>query len=155
MTRLRSRTFPLLLLLAGGFLGASCSGGGTDAGKELAPLVGTWRAQELVLTNKANPGQSFDLVQEGGEFNLSILANGQYVATLRVFGQPAAEMGKISVSGNRFTITPTSHDGPATTGVWRFLGEILVLEGDTQFDFNQDGTAQAATALFKLVRTSS
>jgi hypothetical protein len=155
MARQRSHTISLVLLITGVFLAASCSGAGTDAGKELAPLVGTWRAQELVLTNKANPAQSFDLIEEGGEFNLSILASGQYVATLRAFGQPAAEMGRISVSGNRFTITPTSHDGSPTSGTWRFQGEILVLDGDTQFDFNQDGTAQAATVHFKLFRHAS
>jgi hypothetical protein len=155
MLRPRSTAILFCLLIFGIFVSASCSSSGTDGGKELAPLVGTWRAQELILTNKANSAQSFDLVQEGGEFNLSVLANGQYVATLRIFGQPAAEMGKISVSGNRFTITPTSHDGPPTTGTWRFQGEILVLDGDTVFDFNQDGTAQPATAHFKLVRPSS
>jgi hypothetical protein len=155
MARLKSTSVLLLFLVIGAFLSVSCSDSSTDSGKELAPLVGTWRAQELVLTNKANPAQSFDLIQEGGEFHLSVLASGQYMATLRVFGQPAVEMGNISVSGNRFTITPTSHDGAPTTGTWRFQGEVLILDGDTQFDFNQDGTAQLATAHFELLPDAS
>ena len=133
-------------------LSVACSDSGTDAGKELAPLLGTWRAQALAISNKANPSQSFDMIQEGGEFTLSILASGQYIATLRVFEQPAVEMGRITVSGSSFTITPTSHDGPSTSGTWRFQGDVLVLDGDTEFDFNQDGTRQPASAHFELYR---
>ncbi len=131
---------------------ASCSGTTTDAGKELAPLVGTWRAQALILTNKANPSQSVDLIQEGVVFTLSILASGQYSATLQAFGQTLPEVGRFEVSGNQFTLTPTSHDGPPTTGTWRLEGEILVLSGDTEYDFNWDGTAQPATVYFELYR---
>jgi hypothetical protein len=152
MSRLTSLPLPIILLFCGLFLSMSCSDSGTEAGKELAPLVGTWRAEVLRISNKANPSQTFDLIQEGGEFTLSILASAQYVATLRVFGQPAVEMGTFRVSGNGFTITPTSHDGPPTSGTWRFQGETLVLDGDTEFDFNQDGTRKPASAHFQLQR---
>jgi len=150
MSRLSSSPVPFLFLLFGLFFSVSCSDSGTGAGKDLAPLVGTWRAQALVISNKTNPSQSFNLIQEGGEFTLSILGSGQYVATLVVFGQPAVELGTMRVSGNTFTITPTSHDGPPTSGTWRFEGAILILDGDTEFDFNRDGTRQAATAHFEL-----
>jgi hypothetical protein len=152
MSRLSSSPVPFLFLLLCLLFSVSCSDSGTGAGKDLAPLVGTWRAQALVISNKANPSQSFNLIQEGGEFTLSILGSGQYVATLVVFGQPAVEMGTMRASGNSFTITPTSHDGPPTSGTWRFEGEILILDGDTEFDFNQDGTRQAASAHFELFR---
>jgi hypothetical protein len=155
MSRLRSTSLALLVLLLGLSGLASCSDSGTDSSKELAPLVGTWRAQALVLSNKANPSQSVDLVEEGAVFTLSILSSGQYSATMQVFGQSLPpEVGRIRVSGSEFTLTPTSYDGAATSGTWKFQGEILVLDGDTEFDFNQDGTRQPATAHFELYRYS-
>lgn len=133
---------------------ASCSDTGTDGSKELAPLVGTWRARALVLTNKANPSQSVDLVQEGAVFTLSILSSGQYAATMEAFGHTAPEVGTFTVSGSRFTISPTSHSGPPTSGTWKFEGQVLILDGDTEFDFNQDGSREPTSAHFELVRHS-
>ena len=138
----------LLLLLSG----AACSGDASGPGDELAPLVGGWRADALVLTNKANSSISLDLVEEGAAFTLSILGNGQYSASLTAFGQANVEVGTISVKGTQITITPTTPQGPPTVGTWRIEGDILTVEGDTEFDFNQDGTTEAATVRMALRR---
>jgi hypothetical protein len=153
MSRLRTSVFPCSVLLLLCACLVSCSDPGTGNSKELAPLVGTWRAQALVLTNKVNTSQSLDLVGEGAVFTLSILSSGQYSATMQAFGQSLPpEVGTFRISGNQFTITPTSHDGPPTSGTWRFQGAILILDGDTEYDFNQDGVRELATAHFELAR---
>jgi len=146
-----SFTLLLILLLAS----SGCSGGGTGPGKELEPLVGMWRAQDMVLTNAANPTISVDLVEEGATFTLSILSTGQYSAVLSMLGQSNTEVGKVKVSGNNITITPTSPSGPPLVATFEFVGEVLVLDGSSEFDFNMDGTPEEALAHIALFRLGS
>lgn len=138
---------PLVLAVLWG-----CSDSSTGVKKELEPLVGAWRAQELTLTNVANPSLTWDLVEIGATFSLSILATGQYTAVLTAFGQSNTEAGNVEVSGNRVTIQPVSPPGPSVDGTWQFVGEILHLDGETEFDFNFDGTREDADVHFELER---
>ncbi len=54
------------------------------------------------------------------------------------------------MSGNQVTITPTSPPGPALAATFEFLGKTLVLDGETEFDFNLDGTPEPARAHIEL-----
>jgi hypothetical protein len=128
----------LLLLLLLPFL-LSCSDDGSGPGDELAALVGTWKATSLVMTNQANPEISLDLVEQGANFTLSILSTGQYSASLTAFGVTHTEVGTVEVSGDHVTIAPTTPPGPAIVGFWSLQGESLILDGESEFDFNQDG----------------
>ncbi len=134
---------PTALLLSLLFL-SGCSDSGTEVKDELAPLVGAWRAQALVMTSREEPETSVDLVDEGGVFTLSILATGDYTASLVIYGQPNTEAGKVTVSGDQITITPTTPPGPPVTGRWRIEGGILYLDGSTEFDFDLDGIRETA-----------
>lgn len=138
----------LLLLVALSLSG--CSDDGSAPKKELAPFVGKWRASVMILTNTANPSVSVDLVQEGATFTLSVLSTGEYSAALTAFGQTNTEVGTIKVSGSRVTITPTSPPGPSLVAEFEFFGNTLVLDGDTFFDFNLDGTPEPAQAHIEL-----
>ena len=128
----------------------SCGDDGTSPRSELEPLVGVWQAQSLVMTHRTNPGISVDLVEEGATFTLSILSNGQYSASLAAFGQANTELGTISVSGNQVTITPTSPGGDPLVATFSFQGSTLILDGDSEFDFNLDGTPEPAFAHIEL-----
>lgn len=139
----------LLLLLLISSTGCSDNGTG-PSDKELEPLVGKWRARALVLTNSANPDISVDLVESGAVFTISILANGQYSATLAAFGQSNTEIGTVEVRGNQVTITPTSPAGPPLVANFSFQGRTLVLDGTSSYDFNQDGTPEEAQAHIEL-----
>jgi hypothetical protein len=146
--RLLSAFLPGLLL----FL--SFAGCGEDVAgpkKGLDPLVGAWRAQSLVMTHKTTPGISVDLVEQGATFTLSILSTGQYSASLAAFGQSNTEVGTVTVSGNQVTITPTSPAGPPLVATYRFQGSLLILDGDSEFDFNLDGTPEDAFAHIELL----
>ncbi len=139
----------LLLLVLSPLLLGSCSDQGVGPKAGLAPLVGLWSADAIVLTNEANPSMVVDLIEEGADFTLSILGNGTYQAVMKAFGQPSGppQSGKISVSGNELTLTPTgSYAGAATSGTWAIEGGTLIIEGETEFDFNMDGTREAAQA---------
>ena len=146
-----SATFSALMILSLVFSLGSCSDDGTGpSNKELEPLVGTWRATTLLLTNSANPDVSIDLVEAGATFTISILATGQYSATLAAFGQTNTEIGTVEVSGNQVTITPTSPEGPPLVATFAFEGRTLVLDGASEYDFNQDGTPETALAHIEL-----
>lgn len=142
---LKCRHFSSSLLFLLFLLGGGCSDDPTGP-KELKPLVGVWEARELVMTNQANPSVVVDLIEQGATFVLSILANGQYSASLTFLGQGTAEMGTVQVSGNNVTITPTQPEGPPLVATWGFAGERLVLDGESVFDFNLDGTPEASFA---------
>ena len=130
----------LFLLL---FVG--CSDDSTGP-KEVKPLVGVWEATELVMTNQANPSVSVDLIEEGATFVLSVVSNGQYSASLTAFGQSTAELGTVEVSGNDVTITPTQPEGPPLVATWSIQEGNLFLDGESEFDFNLDGTREPSFA---------
>lgn len=139
-------TFALAVALT-----SSCSDGSIGPRKGLAPLVGVWRADALVMTERANPSEVVDLVQEGMVLTLSILGNGGYSAVIQGLG--AYETGTISVSGNRITLTPTAPSSyPATEATWTLEGDVLILDGETEFDFGGDGTREAADVHMELHR---
>ncbi len=140
---------PLLVTLLG-----AC--GGDDAvgpDPELQALVGDWDATELILAATVNPDLNVDLIQEGATFDLNIQPSGQYTAILVYAGQDQTEIGQVEVDGNRLTLTPTvPADQPETTGTYSLQGNVLTLDGSTEFDFNFDGTPDPATVHFELVR---
>jgi hypothetical protein len=135
-------TLALLFVL----LAPACSDSGTGPDKALEPLVGAWEAETLIMTNQANPSISVDLIEQGATFTLSILSTGQYSASLSAFGGANTEAGEVSVSGNQITITPTNPPGPPQVSTWSFQGKSLVLDGESEFDFNQDGETEASFA---------
>lgn len=139
--RLAVLTLVVLLVLGGS---SACSDDDVGIAKGLAPLVGVWRADTLVLTNEANPSVVVDLIEEGAEFTLSILGDGRYQAVLKAFGQENLESGNISVSGDEFVLSPAPSSAVATTGTWAVNNGVLTLDGVTEFDFNQDGSREAA-----------
>ncbi|MGM0668792.1 MAG: hypothetical protein ACQET1_03685 [Gemmatimonadota bacterium] len=108
--------------------------------------MGVWEATELRMTNQANPSQSVDLIEEGATFTLSILSDGRYSASLTIFGQGSTELGVVRVSGNNITIEPTTPEGPPLVATWSFQGQNLVLDGESEFDFNRDGIPEASIA---------
>lgn len=127
-----------------------CSDDSTGVDKELAPLVGEWRATALVLTSAANPDLNVDLIDMGATFTLSVLGNGQYTAYLSAFQQSNTEIGRIEVSGSQVTISPTTPPGPSIVGTFEFQGSVLVLDGETEYDFNQDGISESALVHMEL-----
>lgn len=153
-TRGRRRRSKAPLALAAVFA-VHCGGNttGPDPNPNLVPFVGSWRATSLVVTSKANPSVHPDLVQEGAQFDLNVQPSGQYTAILTYSGQASTEIGTASVSGNVVTLARTFPAPPRTTTAnYTLQGDLLTLEGDTEFDFNLDGTPEEASSRTVLVR---
>ena len=113
---------------------------------ELDPsfMVGEWLAETLLMTNAANPEVTADLVASGAIFTLSVQPSGRYTAILQGFGQSSSEIGTLTVDGPEVVLAPQSPPGPPSRAVWERVGESVILVGESEFDFNLDGTAEAA-----------
>jgi hypothetical protein len=136
-------------------LALSACGGSDVVGPDAAitPLVGDWNATELVLTNSTNAGVTVDLVEQGATFSLNVQPSGQYTAILVFALQSQTEVGQIQVDGNQITLSPTVPAGqPSTSGTYSLTGDVLVVDGVTEFDFNRDGTPEPASVHFRLLR---
>ena len=108
-------------------------------------MVGDWLADSLVMTSVANPDVRTDLDTLGAVFTLSVQPSGRYTAILEGFGQSSSEIGKLTVDGIHVVFMPDSPPGPESRAVWERVGDSVILEGESEFDFNIDGTAEAAT----------
>lgn len=118
----------------------------------LAPFVGDWDATAIVITSAANPDISPDLIQLGAQFSLNVQPSGQYTAILLYAAQSQTEVGTMSVSGGFVTMNRTFPTAATSTSAFLFEGNRLTLDGDTEFDFNLDGSPEPALAHFELLR---
>ena len=108
-------------------------------------MVGEWLADSLVMTSVANPDVVTDLTELGAEFTLSVQPSGRYTAILEGFGQASSESGELTVDGEYVILRPTSPPGPVSQALWERVDDSVILEGESDFDFNLDGTTEPAT----------
>ena len=133
---------------------SACGGDGGPTGPDaaLAPFVGDWVATELVLTSVANPDIAPDLIGLGAVFTMNVQPSGQYTAILIYAQQASTEIGTLRVSGNTLTLNRDFPSRAVTSGTYSLSGNVLTLDGNTEFDFNLDGTPDAALVHFRLVK---
>ena len=141
-----------LALLWAAVLATACGGDGKVTGPEpsVAPLVGDWAASAMVVTSLANPDVAPDLIQLGASFTLNVQPSGQYTAILLYARQASTEIGFLSVSGNVVTMARTFPSAATSSALFTLEGNDLTLDGDTEFDFNLDGTPEPALAHLEL-----
>jgi hypothetical protein len=150
---LNPRVVPAVLIV---LILAAC--GGDDGGSGPDPdapspgfMVGSWAAKNMILTNKANPEEVLDLiVDSGASFTLDVQPSGRYLAILEGFGQSASESGMLSVDGDLVILQRQLPSPDVQISTWTRDGEDVILDGDTDFDFNLDGTPEAADILIVL-----
>ena len=135
------RALPVLALAA--VLSAGCSD--AEQGPEIATvtlddLIGSWGATSQVFTNKANTGQSFDLVANGGSTNITVLAGGGVRTWLNIGDFSDEWDAQLSMSGNTLTSTPVESARGVKRYTFTLEGGVLTLvnENDT-FDFTLAG----------------
>jgi len=130
--------------------------GDTDAfapDASLAEFVGMWDATALVLTSPVTPSVSADLIALGSTFSLNIQPSGQYTAILTFMGRASTEIGRISRAGKTVILDRTFPAASREISTFVFeASDRLILDGDTEFDFNLDGIQDQALAHFELSR---
>ena len=160
----RGATFTRSLLAVAIAAAAACGGGGDDGGSpttpppgidpgDLTPVIGSWTADSIVVSPKANPAVSREIVSaDGVVFTFVVESSGAYRATLNAFGQSSQETGTLRVSGDRLFFTVQSPLPGSSSGTFSRQGELLVMLGDLVLDFNQDGTPDDLSTRFVLRR---
>ncbi len=140
------------------FLALGCGGGGdtsTPVSPQFGPdfMVGNWIAESMVVTSLINPEVSPDIVAPplNAAFTLNVQPSGRYTAILSGYGQSSSESGMLTVEGSEIVFNrelPTSGESRAA---WEREGNSVIFSGGTNFDFNLDGTTEAATLRTVLV----
>ena len=135
------------------FVASGCGGVDDSTGPQVNPdfMVGEWIAESMVVTSKANPKVAPDITKFGATFTLSVQPSGRYLAILAGYGQSSSESGVLTVEG-QYVIFMRQFPSPEESRArWERAGSSVILEADTNFDFNLDGTMEAATLRTKIV----
>jgi hypothetical protein len=145
---MRRLLLPLLLVVV--VLGCS-NGGAITANASIADLVGDWQATRFQVTNKANPAQAPELIHDlGAQFTLDIQPSGQYTAILAYQGTPITELGTLTIDQGTLVFDVTYPASDTNRSRLTLSGRHMTLDGDTEFDFNNDGKPDPATAHIEL-----
>ena len=148
------RTLSASLLVAALAVACSDSDGPTGGAEDVDDLVGTWNATVMVFTNTADNTQTFDAIAEGASLTLTIASDGRYTFDIDFPGEgPETDTGTFTLSGSNITITSDNPQDPAETMGYTLSGNTLTLLGDDTFDFDEDGTDEAATMRIVLTRS--
>ena len=139
----RRRLFVVMGLVISGPLG--CGGDPMEPVYEPDFMVGEWLAESQVITSVANPEVIADLTALGAVFTLSVQPSGRYTAISEGFGSPFSVIGRLTVDGAEVVFIPQSPPGEESRAVWERVGESVILVGETDFDFDLDGTTEAGT----------
>jgi len=119
----------------------------------LDPMVGAWNATEFRVSPAAAPALGFDVIAQGGTFAMEIEPSGRYAAVLGFEGLVSTELGVVTVDGNQLIQTPQSPPGDPVTIDWSMPGpDRLILDGESEFDFDQNGTPDPAIVHIDLTR---
>jgi len=149
------RVFLGVVAIGAAAVSVACGGdsGGVQADPSVAPFVGTWIADSMTVTNDADTTVVANIL-EFGSFTIAVEPSGQYTATLTVSARANVEIGQLTVIGSALTLTPSFPAGrsPATSDYVFVTEDFLILDGATAFDFNLDGTPEAAQGHIELQR---
>lgn len=126
------------------FGASGCKEGTTEPDLNPDFMVGEWLADSLVMTSVANPEVVADLVALGAVFTLSVQPSGRYTAILSAPGGSSSESGRLTVDGMYVILMPEFPPGPESLALWERVGDSVILEGESDFDFNLDGMDEAA-----------
>ena len=146
---------PYVFLAITAALAISCSdqAPGTEA-ITIDDLVGSWTVSSHVFTSNADPGQTFDLIANGGETRVTVLAGGG-ARTWVTIGTFADEWdAQLTMTGNTLTSTPVEVSRGVGHSTFSLNGNVLTLtDTDSEFDFTlADAAEVAATEVVVLIR---
>ncbi len=117
-----------------------------------AALAGTWTATSFVFTNVANSSETFDMIANGGSFTLTLTADGQFTGTLTGPGENETFGGTYVAQGANLILTDELEPDSETVA-FTLSSNTLTITGDDEFDFDEDGTDEAAIMTIVLQRS--
>ncbi|MFH1679773.1 MAG: hypothetical protein ABIH26_03915 [Candidatus Eisenbacteria bacterium] len=160
--------FVAIALVASFLLIWGCGGDDGDNGMEpdlitIEDFAGTWNAAAFQMTANANPAMMLDLIAIGGSLTMISGATGAFTATALIPNPQTMELDTIPLAGyysllsqDSVTIAFTPEIPPLFTdlSVLFTLDEdtLDILNEDTLFDFDEDGTEEETTFYGRMVR---
>jgi hypothetical protein len=134
-------------------LSACGDGGGVGPDEALEAFVGDWSASRFVVRSRANPEIAPDLISTlGAEFTVNVQPSGQYTAILVYQSTPITELGQLEVVGDELVFHVSFPSARTTRSRFTFAGPRVTLVGDTEFDYNFDGTPEPAEATIEPIK---
>jgi hypothetical protein len=124
---------------------------GESTGVQLADLAGTWNITTMEFSEVGGSAR-VDLISDfGGTATIEIESDGSFTLTITVQGVPETDTGTITVNGDEVTLA-TATD--ASQGTISRNGDTVTIDFDAgvEFDFDDDGTDDAATLRIVMVR---
>ncbi len=123
----------------------------TGGGTVPSEVVGIWDATSYVFVNLSNPQQVFDAITAGASWTITINSNGTFSGTWTDPGSmtPSTDTGTMVFSGNQ--VIATTADGP-TVITWAVSGNTMVVMFQEPFDFDDNGTDEAASVTCTLTK---
>lgn len=134
---------------------AACGGdNGVEVDPTVAAFVGAWNATVYEIWPESNPANVIDVLTAFGPFTITVEPSGNYQAQLETV-PPEVQFGRLTVVGGTIRLDVTSPPNqPPATGTYVFVTQDeLVLDGEAEIDFNNDGTRDPAGTHIELQRT--
>lgn len=123
-------------------------------GPDMRDFVGTWIATSIEFTNKADPSETVDPIQQGGTATLTISANnsqnGTFTFVTNFPGKPTkTTMGSLHFEdGFLIVVDDEVPDDPLRFLFTKSDDRLTLQEEDSEFDFDNDGIVEPATAFY-------
>ena len=120
---------------------------------DISDFVGAWKAgatqvgTQMNYTSKEEPSTEFKLVQLGATIDVVVKSDNTYTLTLLIplLEINEVEKGKMTIDGNKVTMTADDYPDEAITFDYNINGDMLsLISDDTEFDFNFDDVDEPA-----------
>jgi hypothetical protein len=124
------------------------------SGTTVGDLEGTWVADEYRLIRQPALADTVDFIAAGGSLTVNLDAVGQYTASAAEAGEPPIiETGVALVEGDNLVLIADAAAEEPTEFTLQLSGDILSLEGQRRYDFDDDGVDEDAIVEIVLGRT--
>lgn len=124
------------------------------SGTTVGDLEGAWVADEYRLIREPTRADTVDIIAAGGSLSVSLNEVGLYTASAAESGEPPVlETGVALVEGDRLVLIGDGAVEEPTQFTFQLSGDILALEGQRLYDFDDDGIDEDAIVEIVLART--
>ena len=123
------------------------------AGPSVADLEGTWDGTRFLFISMPSEADSVDVLGDGGRLTLIIDDDGSYaLAVAQPDELPALENGTVFIDEGRLILISDSPMDDPMVFDFELVADTLFLEGNSEYDFDDDGTDDPARIEAELER---
>lgn len=135
------------------FLSFGCGGDATGPeGISISDIATTWNAAQLLFTGD---GTQEDPIADGGSAVLTIQSSGQFTFSIDFAdGSSQSDSGTMEFDSENEDFLLVLFDGETVEQFFFFQlnGDVMSLNGLTEFDFDRDGTDEEASLIAAFLR---